>query len=148
MKSQSIGAVVVTAALVMGSGGSVFAAGKERIDPGKREYENKCAMCHGKSGKGDSQIIDLLKAAPPDLSLLSKNNGGVFPVDRIYAVIDGREMVKGHGDRDMPIWGRDYSAETIRAGEYYVDAPYDMEMYIRMRILSLIDYLSRLQSKR
>jgi hypothetical protein len=147
MKSQSIGVAVLVFSLAMGLGESVFAAGKERIDPGKREYENKCAMCHGKLGKGDSQIIDLLKAAPTDLSLLSKKNGGVFPFDRVYAVIDGREVVKGHGDRDMPIWGRDYSAETARAGEYYFDVPYDMEMYVRMRILSLIDYLNRLQSK-
>lgn len=147
MKSRLLGVLAMAVALFIGQVSSAFAAGKERFDPGKREYENKCAMCHGKTGKGDSNIIDLLKVAPTDLSMLSKRNGGVFPVERLYAVIDGRELIKGHGDRDMPIWGRDYSTETVQAAEHYFDVPYDMEMYVRMRILSLIDYLNRLQKK-
>jgi hypothetical protein len=47
----------------------------------------------------------------------------------------------------MPVWGRDYSQESAKAGEYYLDVPYDMEMYVRSRILALIDYLNRLQAK-
>ena len=31
-------------------------------------------------------------------------NGGVFPRERLYQIIDGR-FVRSHGDRDMPIWG-------------------------------------------
>jgi mono/diheme cytochrome c family protein len=134
---------------MMGVNGLAVAAEKEKgkVDLGKQEYQNKCAICHGQSGKGDGGIIDLLKKAPSDLTVLSKKNGGVFPFDRVYAVIDGREVVKGHGDRDMPIWGKDYSTEKVRAAEHYFDVPYDMEMYVRARILSLIDYLNRLQSK-
>ena len=114
---------------------------------GKQEYLNKCAVCHGKSGKGDGGVAEVLKHAPTDLTVLSKNNGGVFPVDRIYRVIDGRDLIKSHGDRDMPVWGRAYLAERVPAAEYYVDAPYNMEMYARSRIMALIDYLNRVQSK-
>ena len=124
-----------------------FADDKDRFDPGKREYMNRCAVCHGASGKGDGGAIDILKTAPTDLTTLSRKNGGVFPYDRVYAVIDGRQAVKGHGSREMPIWGRDLSTETVRAGEHFVDVPYNMEMYVRSRILALIDYLNRIQTK-
>lgn len=127
--------------------GNVAAAGKDKVDLGKVEYMNKCAVCHGQSGKGDGGVVDVLKVAPTDLTTLSKKNGGVFPFERVMMVIDGRQVVKGHGERDMPIWGSDYSREKARAGEYYFDVPYDMEMYARMRILSVIDYLNRIQIK-
>ena len=58
-------------------------------------------------------------------------------------MIDGRQEVKGHGPRDMPVWGRDYQ---IKAGEHYGDVAYDPEVYVRGRILALIDYLNRLQA--
>lgn len=119
----------------------------ERYDSGKREYMDRCAVCHGQSGKGDGGMIDILKAAPSDLTTLSRKNGGVFPFEHVYAVIDGRQAVKGHGSRDMPIWGKAYSTETVRAGEHYGDMPYTMDMYVRARILSLIDYLNRIQLK-
>ncbi len=125
----------------------VGAQAAERYDSGKREYMDRCAVCHGQSGKGDGGMIDILRTAPTDLTTLSRNNGGVFPFEHVYAVIDGRQAVKGHGSRDMPIWGKAYSAETVRAGEHYVDMPYNMEMYVRARILSLIDYLSRIQAR-
>ena len=125
----------------------VGAQAAERYDSGKREYMDRCAVCHGQSGKGDGGMIDILRTAPSDLTTLSRNNGGVFPFEHVYAVIDGRQAVKGHGSRDMPIWGKAYSAETVRAGEHYGDMPYNMEMYVRARILSLIDYLSRIQAR-
>lgn len=124
-----------------------FAGEKAGFDAGKHEYMDHCAVCHGASGKGDAGAIDILSVAPGDLTTLSRKNGGVFPHDRVYAVIDGRQPVKGHGSREMPIWGKAYSLETIKAGEYYVDVPYNMEMYVRSRILALIDYLNRLQAK-
>jgi mono/diheme cytochrome c family protein len=145
MKSRHIRTPVLVI-VMMGICGFAMAAEKERIDPGKQEYLNRCSTCHGQSGKGDGGLMDLLKKAPSDLTVLSKKNGGVFPFDRVYAVIDGREAVKGHGDREMPIWGREYRAETVRAAAYYVDVSYDMESYVRARILALIDYLNRLQS--
>lgn len=125
----------------------VGAQAAERYDSGKREHMDRCAVCHGESGKGDGGMIDILRTAPTDPTTLSRNNGGVFPFEHVYAVIDGRQAVKGHGSRDMPIWGKAYSAETVRAGEHYVDMPYNMEMYARARILSLIDYLNRIQAR-
>lgn len=115
----------------------------QRADLGKREFEANCASCHGANGKGSGPITDLLKKSPPDLTLLAKNNGGLLPVSRLYEVIDGTG-VPAHGTREMPVWGRDY---RVQAAEYYMDMPYEPESYVRARILSLIDYINRLQVK-
>ena len=144
MKSKTI-PILVAAALALGVSGMAVSA--DKFDLGKQEYMDKCAVCHGQSGKGDGGVTGILKHAPTDLTVLSKNNGGVFPVDRIYQVIDGRVFIMSHGDRDMPIWGKAYQVEKVRAAEHYVDVPYNMEMYVRSRILALIDYLNRIQRK-
>jgi len=113
-----------------------------RVDVGKREYDNNCAVCHGQSGKGQGVYSDMLTKSAPNLTTLAQRNGGVFPVARAYDVIEGGGV--GHGTREMPIWGRDYS---IQAAEYYMDVPYNQEAYVRGRILSLVEYLNRLQAK-
>lgn len=111
-------------------------------DLGKREYDNNCAVCHGTNGKGGGAYVEHLKRSPPDLTLMAKNNGGVFPISRAFEVIEGAGP--GHGTRDMPIWGQQYK---VTAGEYYIDVPYNSEVFVRTRILALIEYLSRLQVK-
>ncbi|MGL6108834.1 MAG: c-type cytochrome [Rubrivivax sp.] len=122
------------------AGTSVLAQGK--ADLGKREYDSNCASCHGVDGKGTGAYVDFLKRTPTDLTMLTKRNGGVYPISRVYEVIDGGGV--GHGTRDMPVWGQDY---RVKAGEYYVDVPYDSEVFVRTRILGLTEYLSRLQAK-
>jgi mono/diheme cytochrome c family protein len=148
MKRENSGILVIATLMMMGASGIASAAEKLKVDPGKREYENSCALCHGRDGKGTGAINDLLKTKPADLTTLAKKNNGVFPVERVYATIDGRDMVKAHGDRDMPAWGNRYSSDSAKAAEYYMDAPYyDGEMFARSRILYLIDYLNRIQVK-
>ena len=134
---------IAIAALFAMSGISSATWAADKAGVGKLEYQSNCASCHGNDGKGGA-YVDFLKVTPPDLSQLAKKNGGVFPLERVYSVIDGRQEVKGHGPRDMPVWGRDYQ---IKAGEHYGDVAYDPEVYVRSRILALIDYLNRLQAK-
>jgi mono/diheme cytochrome c family protein len=111
---------------------------------GQREYRNSCAVCHGTGGKGDGSYGYILEKRMPDLTLLSKNNGGVFPLERVYETIDGSATVKAHGTKEMPIRGDRY---RMQAAEYYVDVPYDDRAFVRTRILALIEYLSTLQVK-
>ena len=129
----------VLAAVPMG-----LAAAAGAYDVGKREYDENCASCHGPSGKGDGAYRELLKTAVPDLTVLAKNSGGVFPVLRVYEVIDGRQQVASHGPREMPIWGADYS---VKAAPAFDDYPFDTEVLVRARILALTEYLYRLQAK-
>jgi mono/diheme cytochrome c family protein len=114
---------------------------------GKREFDSNCAACHGMDAKGRGPVAGFLTKNPPDLTLLARGNGGVFPMDRLYRAIDGRDLPEGsqagpHGSREMPIWGRDY---RLRDGEYHGDTPYDPDAMVRGRILSLLEYLNRLQ---
>jgi len=54
-------------------------------------------------------MAELLRTTrPTDLTQIRKTHGGQFPFWRVYRVIDGREDVRGHGMRDMPIWGQRY----------------------------------------
>lgn len=114
---------------------------------GEFEYQNSCAQCHGVSGKGDGPVTDFLSGAvPSDLTVLQANNGGVFPVAAIYAVIEGEAKASLHGTRDMPMWGSRYRFRT-EADEEGAFAPADTEAYVKTRILSLIEYLSTLQAQ-
>lgn len=48
------------------------------FDPGKREFDNSCASCHGSAGKGDGPLVPFLTRSPPDLTLLAKRNAEYF----------------------------------------------------------------------
>ena len=134
--------MVIGAALLVFPG-TAFAA---QEDIGKLEYEANCAVCHGLEARGDGPLEAFLKQPTPPLSRLSKENEGVFPFERVYMTIDGRNEVPTHGPRDMPIWGDEYKAEVFeRHGQYY--GGLFVEEMIHGRILALIAYISRLQEE-
>jgi mono/diheme cytochrome c family protein len=130
-----IGAALVAAAPI---------ANAQTEDIGKREYVNRCAVCHGDSGKGDGPLSALLKTPASDLTKIQKNNKGVFPFDRVYKVIDGRQVVAAHGPREMPVWGNE-NAVDLTTG-FRVDSK-QLESYVRGRIIALIGYIYTLQAK-
>lgn len=117
-------------------------AAAERADLGREEYRENCLICHGEAGDGNGPYAHMLNKSASDLTKLTKENKGVFPFFRVYEVIDGREVIKGHGTRDMPIWGNAY---RILSGEVMFEVPYNPELFVRSRILALIEYISRLQ---
>lgn len=129
---------------VLASAFAVTATGADKFDIGKIEYEQSCVACHGLDGKGKGSLAQTFQLTVPDITTLTKRNGGVFPISRVYDVIDGREEVKAHGTREMPIWGKYYS---LSAAPRYDDYSYNPEAAARGRILALIDYLHRLQQK-
>ena len=114
------------------------------VDVGKYEYDGHCAICHGLSGtaKEEGAYSSLLSKTIPNLTTLSKNNNGVFPFARVYQTIDGREQVQAHGTREMPVWGREYTAMGTNISPYY-----DPEAFARAKILALTEYVYRLQAK-
>ena len=84
-------------------------ASAQDIDVGKTEYQSSCAACHGLDAKGDGPLSKNLKISPADLTILAKKNNGVFPVNTVYKIIDGRNSISSHGTREMPIWGYQFT---------------------------------------
>ena len=141
MKRMALATLLLTVAALLDT--AAFAQ-KEKVDVGKQEFRTHCAACHGADAKGNGREAFNLEVAPSDLTLLARNNGGVFPLDHLIEVIDGRAQIKSHGLREMPIWGKRYAAS---AAESFAGSPYDQEAFIRGRVLILVDYLRRIQQK-
>jgi mono/diheme cytochrome c family protein len=114
------------------------------VDVGKYYYESHCAICHGSNGKGlpPEPGWSYLSKDIPDLTRLSDGNGGVFPFMRVYETIDGRQQVQAHGPRDMPIWGKEFTTQSLELNPYY-----NPEAFARAKILALTEYVYRLQAK-
>ena len=119
------------------------------VDIGQYYYDSHCAICHGLKGTGPDRepYWNLLSKNIPDLSALALRNGGVFPFKRVYQIIDGREdfdrqIRLAHGSREMPIWGREFTAQSLSLSPFY-----DPEAFARAKIVALTDYVYRLQAK-
>jgi mono/diheme cytochrome c family protein len=103
---------------------------------GSSTYRTYCASCHGESARGDGPLATSLRRRPANLTEIAKRNGGVYPREVVFKVIDGRQKVAGHGGPDMPVWGDAFrrSAEVSDDGA------------VAMRIQTLVDYLGTLQT--
>jgi mono/diheme cytochrome c family protein len=103
---------------------------------GSQLFRTYCASCHGENGLGGGPLASRLRHPPPDLTRYTERNHGVFPSERVYRIIDGRE-VRSHGDRDMPVWGDAFrSAPDARTEEQ-----------ARARIEAIVDYLRAIQRR-
>lgn len=129
------------------------AARAEEVDMGKAEFQSSCASCHGADGKGKGPVSAELKVPPADLTVLAKNNHGVFPTNAVYETIYGSKTVPAHGTREMPIWGERFN--PVMNYPHLIDPAYDAldpsrglrEGVVRTRILAVVDYLNRIQEK-
>jgi mono/diheme cytochrome c family protein len=133
--------------------GLAGAAQAQVIDIGKSEFQSSCASCHGADGRGKGPVSEQLKVPPSDLTMLAKNNNGVFPTNAVYETMYGSKTVPAHGTREMPIWGERFN--PVVNLPHYVDPSYwkmagpeqSPEVVVRTRILAVIDYLNRIQQK-
>jgi len=135
--------VPLTGATSVGSGEGSTAKTPLSVALGEEDFETYCASCHGESGVGDGPVAEYLALEPADLTKLARKNGGPFPRERIAAIIDGRESVKVHGPRDMPVWGDWFNAEAEAPGL----RAQERELVIQARIDALVSYIERIQEK-
>lgn len=120
------------------------AAAQEGARLGRVEFNAYCAQCHGTSGRGDGVVAEFLTVAPPDLTRLQRDNGGVFPFARVYEIIEGGGGIRAHGTREMPAWGERYTVDAYLLHGFRID-PAERDAFIRGRILALTEYISTLQ---
>jgi len=109
-------------------------AAAEEVKFGRAIYRSYCAGCHGMQAHGDGWMVKYLARRPARLTDLARRNGGEFPRDLVLSRIDGRDEVKMHGPRDMPVWG-DRMERTLVQG-----AP-----AAKRRMEALADYLATIQ---
>jgi mono/diheme cytochrome c family protein len=109
---------------------------------GRVTFRATCANCHGNDAKGGGNIAQYLTVRPTDLTLLKRKHDGEFPRHLVQKVIDGTEAVRGHGRREMPIWGdvfRSPLAGTAVSGQESGDEQ------ARRKIRELVIFLESIQ---
>jgi hypothetical protein len=100
---------------------------------GRDNFDHYCAPCHDRDGRGAGPVAPSLKTPPADLTTLARRNGGVFPRERVAALMRGPAQKGAHGSTEMPVWGpifRELDASDLRA---------------RLRIDGVISYVEKLQ---
>jgi mono/diheme cytochrome c family protein len=102
---------------------------------GKSVFTTYCASCHGESGRGNGQVAIFLRQRPADLTQIAKRNKGTFPAERVHELIDGRRVVKVHGESQMPVWGDAFSRSATDSDE----------RAIKEKIDALVSYLESIQ---
>jgi len=70
--------------------GSSAAAMAQDMVTGQSEYMSNCAPCHGEAGDGKGPLVAFFKEPVPDLTVLARNNEGIFPVLETLMIVDGR----------------------------------------------------------
>lgn len=109
---------------------------------GEGDFNMYCASCHGVDGKGDGPKAFALAKPLPDLTQLTVRYGR-FPRDKLIRLIDGRDPIAGHLDREMPVWGvwfKEEAAAELGGAE-------GDEGSVTRRFNNLVDYVDSLQAK-
>lgn len=140
LESKLLVLVFVVLVVATRDAASSIALAQERevVATGEIEYQRHCASCHGVDAKGKGPVAKFLNIPPSDLSQLEKRNAGQFPFWEVYRIIDGREVIRGHGSREMPIWGDRFLAEARGKDKF-------SQPEAAGRILGLVFYLQHLQ---
>jgi mono/diheme cytochrome c family protein len=149
MKSLCSGAVLVL--LVIAISLPQARAGKtqsieDQVKMGATDYQNFCAACHGKDARGNGPVAMELKIAPPSLRNVAARRNGVFDVNEIVKIIDGRDMPRAHGTPEMPIWGSLFRFVAEASGILSSDIE-DTEKDAQKHILAVAKYLETIQEK-
>jgi mono/diheme cytochrome c family protein len=104
---------------------------------GQALFFTYCASCHGADARGGGPLADMLRTRPSNLTQFAVKNGGVFPAERLYRIIDGKDQsVRGHGSFEMPVWG-----DAFRQREGLSDER------VRARIEAIVRFLSTIQER-
>jgi mono/diheme cytochrome c family protein len=131
-------AIAVVIGVTTASAQDPAAARPAITEHGSTVFRTYCASCHGESAQGDGPLAGALRRRPPDLTGIAARHDGVFPTEKVYRIIDGRERVPGHGGPDMPVWGDAFLRSSESATKETVSS----------RIRRLVEYLDSIQRRK
>ena len=120
-------------------GGETALGASSEIEEGRLLFRVHCQACHGEAAQGDGAMKERLDTAPADLTTLAERNQGEFPHDEVYAIIDGRQEVPTHGNREMPVWGFTFQSSGLDT---------DQDQVVRGMVEALTRYLESIQIAR
>jgi mono/diheme cytochrome c family protein len=112
------------------------------VEAGKNLFLNSCWQCHGIDAKGFGPMAEMLAIETPDLTELSKRNGGVFPTEAVAMQIDGRSPLLAHGG-EMPIFGPSLESDQNVA----LRMNSGQQMMTGLPLANVIVYLESLQTE-
>ena len=90
------------------------AKGADPVKRGQALYAAHCVSCHGQTGEGDGPAATSLKVPPSNLTRITQRYQG-FPRAKMADFISGEKYAVGHGSREMPVWGKKFSATGANA---------------------------------
>ncbi len=143
MKYPILATLALTSAVVAGYADQsaktiVVIVNKTPANSGKLMYASYCASCHGLNGKGNGPNAPALRNHPTDLTALSRNNRGRFPMGHVKEVLQFGVGGPAHGTVQMPVWGPILNEiDSAGAGQFG-------EL---IRIINLSGYLESIQEK-
>lgn len=130
--------IMAAAGLLWATAGSAQDTTQE-FNIGQEEYQKACAACHGGAADGNGELATMFKNPIPDLTGIAKRNDGVFPLLGVIQAIDGRAVIRGHGN-PMPVFGNRYRAEADSRSTMF-----GSEAIARGRVLELALYIQSIQ---
>ncbi|MDK3019969.1 c-type cytochrome [Pseudodonghicola flavimaris] len=133
--------LLLVLSLLAGAGAAAAETGSKAARRGGELYQAHCATCHGVAADGRGPMASVLVVPPRDLTGLAAANGGVFPLQRVAARIDGQDPLVSHGS-PMPVYGLFFEgrARAIRL-------PDGSEITTTGPIADLLAYLQTLQHR-
>jgi mono/diheme cytochrome c family protein len=111
------------------------------VAKGRVTYRVYCINCHGAKGAGDGTLAEMLTTKPADLTKLKSANDGKYPADQVRDIIDGRTGVRGHGMKEMPVWGDVFQTSSLEPS----GSDESGEERARRKVHELVLYLESIQ---
>ena len=135
--------MVTIRAMILALAASCAASAEDiDVDAGKNLFLTYCWQCHGLNAKGFGPMAEMLAIDTPDLTELSKRNGGEFPTEAVAMQIDGRSPLLAHGG-EMSIFGPSLESDQnvalrLKSGQ---------QLMTGLPLANVILYLESLQTK-
>ena len=104
----------------------------------RADFAAYCAVCHGEDGRGGGPLAAELAMSPPDITLVTRRNGGIFPKTQTMGHIAGYTM--GRSDSAMPQF-----ADLLDGPTVMYDDGSGQAVPTPARLVALADYVQSIQ---